>query len=139
VNTKTRLEYICKEESVHYAEGSLDTLIKVSEGDLRRAITYLQSASKLHASANDPITPLSIHEIAGIVPESTLAKLVEALGVELTTASGDTDEEMLNAGDVKLTSAKNGAKGGFARVKTQVEVVVRDGYSAWQILSQVRL
>lgn len=71
------------------------------------------------------------------MPESTLAKLVEALGVELTTASGDADEEMLDAGDVKLTSAKSGAKGGFARVKTQVERVVREGYSAWQILSQV--
>lgn len=109
----------------------------MSEGDLRRAITFLQSASKLHASPDDPITPLSVHEIAGIVPESTLAKLVEALGVELTTANGDGDEDMLDAGDVKLTSAKSGAKGGFARVKTQVERVVREGYSAWQILSQV--
>ncbi|KAK9894795.1 putative RFC2-DNA replication factor C, 41 kd subunit [Cystobasidium minutum MCA 4210] len=137
-NTKTRLEYICDEEKVHYAEGSLDTLIKVSEGDLRRAITFLQSASKLHASADDPITPRSIHEIAGIVPDSTLARLVEALGVELTTASGDNDADMLDAQDVKLnSSAKNGAKDGFARVKTQVEMIVREGYSAWQILSQL--
>lgn len=139
VNTKTRLEYICKEENVHYAEGSLDTLIKVSEGDLRRAITFLQSASKLHAAADDPITPRSIHEIAGIVPDSTLARLVDALGVALTTATGDDDADMLDAQDIKLTSAKNGANGGFARVKTQVEMIVRDGYSAWQILSQVRL
>lgn len=99
----------------------------------------MQSASKLHASADDPITPRSIHEIAGIVPESTLARLVEALGVELTTASGDGDEEMLDAGDVKLASARKETKGEFAKVKTQVERIVRDGYSAWQILSQVRI
>lgn len=136
-NTKTRLEYICQQEGIHYAEGSLDSLIKVSEGDLRRAITYLQSASKLHASADDPVTPRSIHEIAGIVPDSTLARLVEALGVELTTTTGDDDAEMLDAKEVKLNTAKNGTKGGFARVKTQVERIVRDGYSAWQILSQV--
>ena len=123
---------------MHCADGSLDALIKVSEGDLRRAITYLQSASKLHASEDDPITPLSVHEIAGIVPDSTLARLVGALGVDLTTAEGEDDADMLDAHDVKLaSSAKNGAKDGFAKVKTQVEMIVRDGYSAWQILSQV--
>jgi replication factor C subunit 2/4 len=141
VNTKTRLEYICEKEGVHYAEGALDALIKVSEGDLRRAITFLQSGSKLHATSEDPITPLSIHEIAGIVPDSTLAKLVEALGVEITSTDGDLDDDMaLDAGHAKLkTVASAKSQSGFAKVRTQVERIVRDGYSAWQILSQVSL
>jgi hypothetical protein len=36
-----------------------------------------------------------------------------------------------------VASAKS--QSGFAKVRTQVERIVRDGYSAWQILSQVSL
>lgn len=57
--------------------------------------------------------------------------------MELTTSNGEADVEMLDIKEVKLTSAKNGANGGFARVKEEVEKIVREGYSAWQILSQV--
>lgn len=43
--------------------------------------------------------------------------------------------------DVRLKSKSGGAKsdkGGFARVRSQVEKIVREGYSASQILIQVR-
>jgi len=42
----------------------LKTLIKVSEGDLRKAITYLQSAYRLQQA--EQITPDILFEIAGV-------------------------------------------------------------------------
>ncbi|KAI5283178.1 hypothetical protein KEM54_002344 [Ascosphaera aggregata] len=42
-----RLEEIIQEENLLVDDGVLDCLLKSSEGDLRRAITYLQSAARL--------------------------------------------------------------------------------------------
>ena len=46
-NAKKRLEEIAKNEHVQMEEGAVETLIKCSEGDLRKAITFLQSATRL--------------------------------------------------------------------------------------------
>ena len=43
----TRLMEIAKAESVAYENGVIDALLEYSEGDLRRAITYMQSAARL--------------------------------------------------------------------------------------------
>ena len=40
----------CTEEGVELQEGAMDTLGKVSGGDLRKAITTLQSAVRLKVS-----------------------------------------------------------------------------------------
>ena len=37
-----RLEHICTEEKVKYEKEALETAVTCSEGDLRKAITYLQ-------------------------------------------------------------------------------------------------
>merc|ERR1712029_1111602 len=42
-----RLKFISEQESVQVSPDALDALIETSEGDLRRAITTLQSAAKL--------------------------------------------------------------------------------------------
>ena len=46
-NAKRRLEEIASTEGVEMEDGAIDTLIKCSEGDLRKAITFLQSAARL--------------------------------------------------------------------------------------------
>ena len=46
-NTKKRLEDISENEGVKLESGAIETLIKCSEGDLRKAITFLQSAARL--------------------------------------------------------------------------------------------
>jgi len=97
----------------------------------------------LHSKASDPITPYSVQEIGGVVPDAALAQLVSALGVELTNGKGEDGQ-----GDVEMRDAGSGGAGlklnkstkdGFNKVRTQVEKIVRDGYSATQILTQVRL
>src|ERR1700753_3936163 len=49
-NAKKRLEEIAEKESVPIEDGAIDALIKCSDGDLRKAITFLQSAARLVGS-----------------------------------------------------------------------------------------
>ena len=37
-----RLNYICQEEGVQIDDGALETLVEVSGGDMRKALTSLQ-------------------------------------------------------------------------------------------------
>ena len=53
-NAKKRLEEIAETEKVKLEAGAVDTLIQCSEGDLRKAITFLQSAAKLMGAARNP-------------------------------------------------------------------------------------
>ena len=100
-NARARLEEIAQLEDVQCEPGVIDALIKVSDGDLRRAITYLQSAAKLHNpfkfAATDPegdvdmdggaapaetitevVTVRSIEEIAGVIPDDVIERLLKA-------------------------------------------------------------
>ncbi|WLF81316.1 Subunit of heteropentameric Replication factor C (RF-C) [Lodderomyces elongisporus] len=54
-NSLNRLKYIAKEENLHLDENGapdevLNEVLRISNGDMRKAITYLQSASKLSSS-----------------------------------------------------------------------------------------
>lgn len=46
-----RIENIAKAEGLNLQDGVIDTLLRCGEGDLRRAITYLQSAARLVGAA----------------------------------------------------------------------------------------
>ncbi|KAI9330963.1 P-loop containing nucleoside triphosphate hydrolase protein [Obelidium mucronatum] len=70
---KSRLTEIAEAEHVQYEPETIEMLIKVSEGDLRKAIMYLQSAYRLHQ--NDIIKADVIVEIAGIVPFNVIDNL----------------------------------------------------------------
>jgi len=107
----------------------LSALIKTADGDLRRAITYLQSASRLHAASKTPLTATSVQEIGGVVPDGVLRALGRALGVDGLAEAGD---------DVEMGDGVNkGRKGGFEVMQAAVVKVCREGYSATQILTQV--
>ncbi|GAA5912412.1 hypothetical protein JCM6882_005505 [Rhodosporidiobolus microsporus] len=130
-STETRLREICSAESVDCPDDALQALIKTSDGDLRRAITYLQSASRLHAATSEPLTARSVQEIGGVVPDAVMEELGRALGVR--------DEEEGEGMEVDGGGAGQGGRKvkGFERVQRAVERVVREGYSAVQVLSQL--
>ncbi|XP_016347750.1 replication factor C subunit 4 [Sinocyclocheilus anshuiensis] len=59
---------------IHMNQG-IEALVSVSEGDLRKAITYLQSAARLHTEQE--ITEQIIIEIAGVVPPKVIETLLQ--------------------------------------------------------------
>ena len=64
------------------------------------------------------LTP--VHEISGVVPEDTVDRLIKVLGVEPSAGI-----------DATLAS------GGFDSVKAEVKNVIREGWSAGQVLEQI--
>uniref|UniRef100_A0A3B5LD47 AAA+ ATPase domain-containing protein n=1 Tax=Xiphophorus couchianus TaxID=32473 RepID=A0A3B5LD47_9TELE len=60
---KERLLEICDKEKLKYTKESIAALVQLSEGDLRKAITFLQSAARLNADKE--ITDQAIFEIVG--------------------------------------------------------------------------
>lgn len=127
-NAKKRLEEIAEKEGVPLEDGAIDTLIKCSEGDLRKAITYLQSAARLvgaqsldkNAEADEqmdvdkkPVTVKIVEDIAGVIPDNTIEDLVQAI-------------------------RPRGSTGSYQSVSKVVEDMVADGWSAGQVVGQVR-
>lgn len=127
-STSSRIKQIADAEHVPIPDPVINTLISVSSGDLRRAITYLQSASRLSSSTNPPteITSDDIQEIAGVVPDAVINSFGKSLGVESLSSDMDVDS------DEKKSSP-------FETVQSKVKKLIREGYSASQLLSQVRV
>ncbi|KAK4698160.1 hypothetical protein P7C71_g8, partial [Lecanoromycetidae sp. Uapishka_2] len=141
-NAKQRLEDIAENENVRMEVGAVDTLIKCSEGDLRKAITFLQSAARLVGAvkvsqpkanghlkkrkiveddedamdvdgADDTtVTIRSIEEIAGVIPNTVVDGLLQA-----------------------MQPKSRGAV--YEAVAKQVTDIVADGWSATQIVTQL--
>lgn len=96
-NALKRLQYVAQEENINLSttEPVLEEVLKIANGDLRKAITILQSATKLNNSlntvlddiemvdengvSNTAITIASIREIAGVVPEELLENIVASI------------------------------------------------------------
>ncbi|XWW92960.1 hypothetical protein V2A60_000888 [Cordyceps javanica] len=126
-SAKKRLEEIATAESVPLEDGAIDALIRCSEGDLRKAVTFLQSAARLVGAGVQPkdgdgddamevdkkaVTVKIIEDIAGVIPNKTIAELVAAL-------------------------RPRGSNGSYSGVSKVVEDMVADGWSAGQMVSQL--
>lgn len=147
-NALKRLEEIAMNENVNLESGAFDTLIRCSEGDLRKAITLLQSATKLAGASRAPhiknngnwkkrrvisdedddddsdsmqvdvaadcmVTIRNVEEIAGVIPGKFIEDLIEAMQPQ-------------SHGSV------------YEVVSRAVTDLVADGWSATQIVTQVR-
>jgi replication factor C subunit 2/4 len=126
-STSSRLMHIATAEHVDVTPEVVATLIDTSNGDLRRSITYLQSASRLSASTTPPIpiTPRDIEEIAGVVPNAAVNDFARTLGIDI---EGDIQMDNVPA-DPKRES--------FDAIRKKVRSMMREGYSASQLLAQV--
>lgn len=71
-----RINLICAKEEVKLGPNTLKTLIDCSGGDLRKAITFLQSGYNLQGS--EPISPRMIEEMAGIIPQDMMQVLIDS-------------------------------------------------------------
>uniref|UniRef100_A0A8C5G454 Replication factor C subunit 4 n=1 Tax=Gouania willdenowi TaxID=441366 RepID=A0A8C5G454_GOUWI len=70
-----RLLDICEKENLKYSKESIAALVQVSEGDLRKAITFLQSAARLNVEKE--ISERVVIEIAGVVPSKMVHDLLQ--------------------------------------------------------------
>ncbi|EPE29212.1 P-loop containing nucleoside triphosphate hydrolase [Glarea lozoyensis ATCC 20868] len=128
-NAVKRVEEIAQKEGVKMEDGAVDTLIRCSEGDLRKAITFLQSAARLVGavgiqdkdedsmdidddSNGKIVTVKSIEDIAGVIPEETIEKLFKAM-------------QPKSKGLV------------YEAVSNTVTDMVADGWSATQVVTQL--
>ncbi|KAK4218746.1 P-loop containing nucleoside triphosphate hydrolase protein [Rhypophila decipiens] len=125
-NTRKRLEEIAKLEGVGLEDGAVDALIKSSDGDLRKAITFLQSAARLVGATGAKekdgdgdeemeldaklVTVKIVEDIAGVIPDKTINDLVAAM-----QPSGQT----------------------YQKISKVVEEMVADGWSAGQTTAQL--
>mmetsp|Transcript_39741 Transcript_39741/g.95986 ORF Transcript_39741/g.95986 Transcript_39741/m.95986 type:complete len:363 (-) Transcript_39741:34-1122(-) len=71
---KQRLTDIAQSEGCSITDSHLDSILELAEGDMRRAVTTLQSA---HALGN--IDDQAVAELAGVPPASDVEKLIQAL------------------------------------------------------------
>lgn len=62
---RERLQLICSEEKVSCNKDAMNCLVETSGGDLRRAITCLQSCSRLKGSGVE-ICAEDVQEVAGV-------------------------------------------------------------------------
>lgn len=70
-----RLKMICEAEKVNIEEEALKSIVETSGGDMRKAITTLQSCYRLKCGTDlkeSQITLLDVTEMSGIVPEKYL-------------------------------------------------------------------
>ncbi|KAL3504243.1 hypothetical protein ACH5RR_034084 [Cinchona calisaya] len=70
-----RILHICHEEGLNLDSEALSTLSSLSQGDLRRAITYLQSAARLFGSS---ISSSDLISVSGVIPEEVVQALYSA-------------------------------------------------------------
>ncbi len=79
---KARLEHICAAEGLAPGSDTLDALLRISGGDMRKAITFLQSSAQLHGPGA-ALGPEAIIEISGAVSDkAVLPLLTVAMGGE---------------------------------------------------------
>ncbi|KAK0450712.1 P-loop containing nucleoside triphosphate hydrolase protein [Armillaria borealis] len=121
-SSTSRLMHIATAEHITVDPSAVEALIRASSGDLRRAITYLQSASRLSSSTSPPtpITPRDVQEIAGVVPDDIINNFATVLGIDMDQAMSGT-----------------APKPGFKGIRSAVKEIIREGYSASQVLSQL--
>jgi replication factor C subunit 2/4 len=132
-----RIKYICKEEDINFTPQLGEVLAEVSNGDLRKAITFLQSAHSLYGKQT---TVDAITEIAGNVPNKTIEGLVKAAtsnsfdqlqkAVTSLIASGYPAAQVLSQLFDQVASSKildNVQKANISEVIAQADKCLQDG------------
>jgi len=103
---RSRLTHVATEEKVKFHDGVLKAIVKVSDGDLRRAITNLQSCVRLKG-IDHVLTVADVHDISGVIPDDWIEKLYAAC-----------------------------VTGNYDKVDEYVELVNRQGFPAAKIMDQ---
>ncbi|WFD42535.1 Subunit of heteropentameric Replication factor C (RF-C) [Malassezia psittaci] len=121
-STVARLKHIAESEGLLLNDDLLPALVRASEGDMRRSITYLQSVSRLASVQGGDGRQMSadtVAELAGVVPQDVIKQLGRSIGVDIT-------EDDLSP-----------SKDAFSRISKTVQEITREGYSCAQVVLQL--
>ncbi|KAH8815119.1 P-loop containing nucleoside triphosphate hydrolase protein [Xylogone sp. PMI_703] len=131
-NATKRVEEIALKEGVKLENGVSDTLIKCADGDLRKAITFLQSAARL-VGAVAPVKKDGEEDVDAMDVDDKEAKLVTVKVIE--EIAGVIPDATING---LVTAMQPKSKGlVYEAVAKVVTDMVADGWSATQVLSQL--
>ena len=143
-NAKKRLEEIAVSEAVKMETGVVDALIRCSEGDLRKAITFLQSAARLVGAVKVPQARVDGHSRKRKVIEDDDMDAMDIDGADHRTVTVSTIEEIAgvipnNVINDLIKAMQPKARGVvYNDVSKVVTDLVADGWSASQVIIQVR-
>lgn len=144
-NAGKRLEDIARLENVQLEAGVVQTLLRCSEGDLRKAITFLQSAARLVGAVQAPGAEKkrkrgkieddsdddSMDIDGGVADASSKAVTVRSIEEIAGVIPNATIDNLINA-------MKPSSKGTvYSRVSTAVQDLVAEGWSATQVVTQL--
>ena len=119
-----RLTMVCENEGLAVDEEVLDVVSKVSGGDLRKAITFIQGVSRLCQGA---ITKQAVIDMAGAVPDAEIQTLLATLHTE----------------KYEVTQAEPNPSPGpnpnpdWKAMKAEVDNLMAQGFSAHAVFSQL--
>lgn len=86
---KERLTAISKEEGCDFSASQLDCVLDLAGGDMRRAVTTLQSAHAL--SGTGDLTPEDFAELAGLPPDAVVDQIWSSLDGNFEGMQGAVD------------------------------------------------
>ncbi|KAL9014926.1 MAG: hypothetical protein Q9173_000431 [Seirophora scorigena] len=142
-NAKKRLEEIAEIEHVEVEDGVIDTLIKCSEGDLRKAITFLQSAARLVGAVKPPQAKVNGHSKKRKVVDEDDEDAMDVDGADDSVVTVRSIEEIAGVipnqvindlVDAMQPKARGAVYNDVSRVVTDL---VADGWSASQVITQL--
>ena len=146
-NAKKRLEDIAQNENIKLEDGVVDKVIECSEGDLRKAITFLQSAARLvgavrtsHSRSNGSSKKKILED-----DEDEDEDAMEIDGLDDSVVTIKSIEEIAGVVPNKvieglLQAMQPRSKGSvYEAVAKHVTDLVADGWSATQVVTQVQM
>ncbi|MCJ1226456.1 Subunit of heteropentameric Replication factor C (RF-C) [Toensbergia leucococca] len=146
-NAKKRLEEIAENEDVKLEDGALDTLIRCSEGDLRKAITFLQSAARLVGAVKTSQSKSNGHPLKRRYEDDDEGDDDDPMDVDrkddalisikiIEEIAGVIPSSVVNSLIQAMQPRTKGAV--YEAVAKVVTDMVADGWSATQVVTQVR-
>lgn len=75
---KSRLLEIANKEQAFFEDEALEEILRASQGDMRKAVTFLQSCYQLSGRSSKAVSPSLVLDITGKIPGSLLDELWEA-------------------------------------------------------------
>lgn len=142
-NAGKRIADIAKLEGVKLEDGVIDTLLRCSEGDLRKAITFLQSAARLAGALQPSATNDKKRKRNTIEDDEEDAMEIDdsdKTGHAITVSSIEDIAGVIPTPTIDhlITTLQPGSRGTpYSRIAKAVEDLVADGWSASQLISQL--